>query len=450
MKRAEPYSNKFDRIKNLTLFPLLNENQQKWLAKVALEYQFTLQELRIIAVAMRDLEMWQEKPLSEWWVEAQPCSNSSSGTTSTSGITGRNLKKKIFKSLSSHLEKIRKKNKQYVKQCVRDKNGKISNQGSKSFTFIPVPKKDNKISGMCPVMSDKTVCCNLRTIDAIHNCGFQCNYCCIQSFYPEKQIQVEENLAYKLDQIQLELDSNRLYHFGTGQSSDSLMWGNKGNVLDSLMNFANQNPNVLLEFKTKSVNIDYLSKEKIPQNVFVSWSLNTDTIISCEESMTATLDKRIKAAKLLVAKGIKAGFHLHPMIKYAGWKTEYQQMINNLIQNFDHQNVLFVSFGSLTLSKPIIQKIRQQGNKTKVLQMPMEPNPEGKLTYPAPDRIELFNHAYKCFQAWHHKVYFYLCMEEALFWKKVFGFVYSNNEDFELDLVRNIANKLENTGFGYK
>lgn len=36
----------------------------------------------------------------------------------------------------------------------------------------------------------------------------------------------------------LTLDATKTYHIGTGQSSDSLMWGNRSGVLDALFAFA--------------------------------------------------------------------------------------------------------------------------------------------------------------------------------------------------------------------
>ena len=108
---------------------------------------------------------------------------------------------------------------------------------------------DKNIVGRCPVASDETVCCNLYTIDAVENCGFGCNYCTIQTFYDD-QVLFDSKLPEKLKK--LDFDPDRFYHLGTGQSSDSLMWGNQHRILDSLRDFAEENPNVLLELKTKS------------------------------------------------------------------------------------------------------------------------------------------------------------------------------------------------------
>ena len=89
--------------------------------------------------------------------------------------------------------------------------------------------KNNDVFGMCPVASEKTVCCNLMTIDAIQGCTLGCSYCSIQTFYSDGKVAVETNLADKLNE--LELDPKKNYHIGSGQSSDSLALGNRAGRL---------------------------------------------------------------------------------------------------------------------------------------------------------------------------------------------------------------------------
>ena len=100
---------------------------------------------------------------------------------------------------------------------------------------------------------------------------------------------------------------------------------------------------------------------------------------------------------------------------------------------FRPEEILFISFGSVTLIKPVIQEIRKRGGATKILQMEMVPDPHGKLTYPDSVKLELFQTMFDAFQGWHGKVFFYLCMERAYFWDQVFGWHYPTNEEFERD-----------------
>jgi spore photoproduct lyase len=141
--------------------------------------------------------------------------------------------------------------------------------------------------GRCPVASERTRCCNLLTLDAVEKCGFDCSYCSIQSFYHGNEVVFDSGFADKL--AKLKLDPDTIYHIGTGQSSDSLMWGNHQGVLEALCVFAENNPNVILELKTKSKNIGWLLKNPVPRNVICTWSLNPQTIIDHEEHLSASL-----------------------------------------------------------------------------------------------------------------------------------------------------------------
>ena len=227
--------------------------------------------------------------------------------------------------------------------------------------------------------SARTRCCQLKTLDAVINCGFDCSYCSIQSFYHDDHILFHKDLKEKL--ASLDLDPDKTWHIGTGQSSDSLMWGNREGVLEELIAFARKNPNVILELKTKSDNITDLLKLDVPSNVLVTWSLNTETVIRSEERLTASLENRLRAARTVADRGIPIGFHLHPMVWYKNWKREYREMIGNLTSRFSPEEVVTVSMGTLTFIKPVLKLLRKRPIKTKILQMPLE-EAAGKWSYP--------------------------------------------------------------------
>ncbi|MFB6347387.1 MAG: hypothetical protein ABEK50_16820, partial [bacterium] len=75
---------------------------------------------------------------------------------------------------------------------------------------------------------------------------------------------------------------------------------------------------------------------------------------------------------------------------------------------FDPAEVCYVSFGSVTLIKPAMKKIREKGFSTKILQMPMDRDPHGKITYPDDQKVKMFSRLYSSFSGWQGKVFFYL------------------------------------------
>ncbi|MCH8068649.1 MAG: hypothetical protein IID16_05170 [Candidatus Marinimicrobia bacterium] len=422
MKKEIDYTKRFNLFSEQVLYQSLDDESKMFIRKTGFKYRLSFQELRQITEIAVDLRMWSEPSLATQWNELELLTT----------LEGRARKKRLLQKLTDRWLLL--KNQETVYK---------SHAAPPSSPFDPkkltIQESNNEVFGMCPVASEKTVCCNLKTIDVIQGCVLGCSYCSIQTFYDPDNIAIVEDLSEKLDNIVL--NPNKRYHIGSGQSSDSLALGNRNGILDAQMEFAMKNPNVILEFKTKSKNVKYFLETDIPKNVFVSWSLNPQVIIDQEEHRTATLTQRLRAAQKVADKGIRVGFHFHPMVHYQGWKNDYRELIETLLDMFSAEEVALVSFGTLTFIKPAIKSLRLKGIKSKVLQIPLE-EAAGKFSYPMRIKEELFRTAWDAFQPWRDRVFFYLCMEGRELWETVFGFCYGNNEEFEEALFDHVNNKL--------
>ena len=406
------YAQKFEEATASSNFSKLAMQSQAFIKQKAHHYKLSYQQIRRMIEMANDLQMWDETPIETLWEDQQNPKNS-------------------LQKLTKSYEQIKDTLKSYAEF---DPSVLRSEQ---KFTFVTKEKQGFGL-GMCPVASEQTRCCNLMTLDAVESCGFDCSYCTIQSFYKQDKITFDASFTQKLQN--LELDPNRMYHIGTGQSSDSLMWGNKEGVLDALFAFARKHSNVILEFKTKSDNIRYFLDNDVPSNIICTWSLNTPTIIENEEHLAASLDKRLGAARALADKGVIVGFHFHPIVAYDDYLNDYAKVYAQLIDTFKPEEVALISMGTLTFIKPVIQKLRQRNFKSKILQMPFE-DAAGKASYPLALKEEMFKHAYACFKPWHEKVFFYLCMENHSLWKKCFGYEYNTNVDMERAMVSHYCMK---------
>ncbi len=408
------YLEKFNSATSNTFYKKLPDDEQSFIKEKSLQLKFSHQELKQIIDMARDLGMWDEKRIMEIFPDHEQ-------------------KKVVFTRLRKAYEDIRNSPNSY-------KNFELKNiPKEQKYTFTTEDKKGFGL-GLCPVASEKTRCCNLLTLDAVESCGFDCSYCSIQSFYNQNTITFDSGFKDKL--LNLKLDKGKTYHIGTGQSSDSLMWGNREGILDALFRFAKENPNVILEFKTKSDNIKYFLENDVPKNIICTYSLNTQTIIDNEEHLTASLNKRVAAARKLSDKGVKVGFHFHPIVEYENYLSQYKEVYDKLINEFLADEVALISFGTLTFIKPVIKQLRNREFRTKITQIP-HADASGKTSYPDTTKIEMFRHAYQSFKPWHRKVFFYLCMEEHQMWEKTFGYQYSTNNDFERAMLSSYANKLD-------
>ncbi|MBT4249360.1 hypothetical protein HOI27_02020 [bacterium] len=415
------YNNaKLTQLKKDKVFLNLNELSKQDIVKISDKYPFSFQDLRQLSIIATDLYMWNESGVRDCIEEFENVQNKDLS------------KKEVIAHVKNYWEGLR--------------GAKIKYEPvNKNEVERPKPRKvqlsdqENEVFGMCPVASEKTVCCNLMTIDAVQGCSLGCSYCSIQTFYSDGKVSVDKNLAEKLANIPL--DPSKNYHIGSGQSSDSLVIGNKEGVLDAQLKFARENPNIILEFKTKSNNISHLLKTDLPDNVFVCWSLNPQLFIDHEEHGTASLNQRLQAAKDLSRKGVLVGFHFHPIVYYEGYEDDYKNIVRKVMSMFKPSEVAMISMGTLTFIKPAINKLRSTGLKSKVLQIPMA-DAVGKSSYTKEIKKEIFSTVYDQFQPWHKDVFLYLCMEESSVWESVFGSYYKDNVDFETALFDSVSTKM--------
>ena len=414
------HSSKISQIEKDSVFLNLSADAKQDIIKLSSKYRFSYQDLRQLSIIATDFYMWDQESVGECVEHFEK-------------LFDRSVHKK---EVISHVKK--QWNDLKSSKIKYEEVDKINSQRP-SPRKVTLNEQNNEVFGMCPVASEKTVCCNLMTIDAVQGCSLGCSYCSIQTFYSDGKISIDKNLAEKLANIPL--DPSKKYHIGSGQSSDSLAVGNREGVLDAQLDFAKKNSNIILEFKTKSSNISHLLKTEIPKNVFVSWSLNPQIFIDNEEHGTASLEQRLNSAKKLSDKGILVGFHFHPIVYYEGYENDYKNIARKVMSMFHPHQIAMISMGTLTFIKPAINKLRSTGLKSKVLQIPME-DAVGKSSYTKEVKKAIFSNVYDEFSPWHKDLFFYLCMEESSIWEMVFGDYYKNNTDFETALFESVSLKM--------
>lgn len=289
----------------------------------------------------------------------------------------------------------------------------------------------------CPVDGEKTRCCKLRTLDAVQQCSFGCSYCSVQAFYNENQIRVVDNLSGRLRNIKLDSD---IWHIGTGQASDSLLWGDDFGTLSALSEFAEAHPEVVIELKSKASR-DVFDR-KYPRNMVFTWSLNAPTIIEKEEHFTARLEERLRAAEKARDNGNKVGFHIHPIVLFKGWQEEYGNIAHEIEKRFSPEDICMISIGTLTFTKAVLKRLRELGQESRVLEMELTPA-AGKFSYPLETKKRMFSHVASSFSdSFREKVFFYLCMEDPSLWLPVLGREYGCDKEFELDMKKNYYRKI--------
>ena len=276
----------------------------------------------------------------------------------------------------------------------------------------------------CPG-SDGQVCCNYFVINFASNCPMDCSYCYLQEYLADNSaLKVFSNVGDLIDEAEATLKKHRgvFFRIGTGEITDSLALEPYTGMVRQILPFFAEQPNVLLELKTKSDCIDSLLDLDPKGRVVVGWSMNPQRVIDADEHATASLTERLKAARRVQAAGYRLGFHFDPMIEYSGWEADYRAMLEETFATIDWRGLSWVSLGVLRDTPGLKRTMRERFPRSRLLTGEQVLCPDGKLRYYQPLRVQMYRQMVSWIRHAAPTVKIYLCMESREVWEQVFGF----------------------------
>jgi spore photoproduct lyase len=205
-----------------------------------------------------------------------------------------------------------------------------------------------------------------------------------------------------------------------------MIWDHWTDVSNLLVHKFSKQSTAVLELKTKTVTIKALKGLHHNQKTILSWSLNTPQIIQNEESHTATLDARLRAAAKCESWGYPLAFHFDPLFIYDGCEEEYASVIEQLFSHVSSKNIAWISLGAfrfIPALKPIIQR---RFPNSKIVYGEFISGLDGKMRYFKPLRIDLYQKIVSYIRSYAPDMMIYLCMEDDEVWQKSLGFVPSD------------------------
>ena len=268
----------------------------------------------------------------------------------------------------------------------------------------------------------------------------ECSYCYLQEYLAHNPaLKVFSNVDDLLDEAHRLLSRHRRFFFriGTGEITDSLALDPYIGFSAEVIPFFAEQPNVLLELKTKSDRVEGLLDLDPKGRVVVSWSMNPQRVIEKDEHLTASFEERLLAARRCQEAGYKLGFHFDPMIEYPGWDKDYQAMVERIFTVVDHTRIARLSMGVLRNTPGLKKIMRERFPSTRLLSGEHLHCPDGKMRYFQPLRVSMYRKMLRWIRNASPTVFVYLCMESREVWEQVFGFAPS----CEKELGRQMAHE---------
>ncbi len=276
----------------------------------------------------------------------------------------------------------------------------------------------------CPG-SEGQVCCNYFVINFASNCPMECSYCYLQDYLAHNPLlKVFSNVNDLLEEAHQLLSKHRRFFFriGTGEITDSLALDPYIGYSAEIVPFFAEQPNALLELKTKSDRVEGLLGLDPKGRVVVSWSMNPQRVIDADEHLTASFDERLMAARRCQEAGYRLGFHFDPIIEYAGWEKDYGEMVERIFATVDYRRIAWLSMGVLRNTPSLKRIMRQRFPSTRLLSGEQVSCPDGKMRYFQPLRVSMYRKMLRWIRNASPTVFVYLCMESREVWEQVFGF----------------------------
>lgn len=279
------------------------------------------------------------------------------------------------------------------------------------------------------------MCCNYYTLNIQTNCNYDCQYCILQAYINNDRLDIYTNIEDALKEIEgfLKSHPDKFYRIGTGELTDSLSLDNKTNTSLILIPFFMRQENALLEFKTKSNNINNLLKFNPKGNIVASWSLNPQKIIDQYEHGTSSLEQRLEAAKACVKNCYKIGIHLDPIILYPEWENDYRNLISRIFNNIKPRDIAWISVAGFRYIPQLENVILKRFPKTKLFLGEMLRCADGKYRYIRPIRVDIYRKITSWIKNYSNETPVYFCMESPVVWQDVFG-----SQPYEINNLKGI------------
>ncbi len=196
--------------------------------------------------------------------------------------------------------------------------------------------------------------------------------------------------------------------------------------------------------KTKSNHVEHLLELPHGGKTVISWSVNPQEIIKKEELKTATLNERIKAARMASDAGYKVAFHFDPMIDYPDWEKGYQGLVEEIFDNVPPERVAWISLGTLRYISSLKSIVDERFPNSRVFLGEFVPGIDGKMRYLKKIRQRLYRNVQQKIEKLAPNVPPYLCMESSQLWKNSMPKKPETAPEMEKILLRSIENRYPN------
>lgn len=267
-------------------------------------------------------------------------------------------------------------------------------------------------------------CCGYRIIHIGENCPMACSYCILQAYFQDRVLKIWANQDALFSELgnAFGADRNTRYRVGTGEFTDSLALEHLTGYSAHLVEFLEEYDNVVLELKSKVVDLSWMAATTRTDRVLPAWSLNAPVINEREEFYVSTLRERLAAARTCAEAGFRVCLHFDPIIHHPGWREGYAEIIDLIFDYVKPEQIAYMSLGSFRCMPQLTPIIENNFPEAAYIYDEFVPGLDGKARLLRPLRVEQFSFMVDRLRKHGMDKQLYFCMESTEVWNEVFGY----------------------------
>ena len=219
------------------------------------------------------------------------------------------------------------------------------------------------------------------------NCPYNCGYCYLQGKYPSSNLLVFVNLEDTFETIDRLLKRHPLY-ISISYDTDLLALESIIHFVEAWLDFTCTRHDLLIEIRTKSVNISSLMKRKPVPNAVFAWTVSPAKIAMDYEKGAPTPAERLKAAKKLMDKGWNVRICFDPVLFVPDWKKVYLDCIQETFKILNASELKDISLGVFRIGCGYLKQAREKNPWSPLLSYPFVKEGDA-YTYPGSLRDEM-------------------------------------------------------------
>ncbi len=267
-------------------------------------------------------------------------------------------------------------------------------------------------------------CCGYRIIHIGENCPMACSYCILQAYFQDRVLKLWANQDALFSELADGFSTDRTTRFrvGTGEFTDSLALEHLTGYSHDLIEFLCDYDNVVLELKSKVVDLSWMNATTRTDRVLPAWSLNAPIINERQEFDVSTLTERLEAARTCAEAGFRVCLHFDPIIHFPGWREGYAEIIDRIFDYVKPEQIAYMSLGSFRCMPQLTPIIADNFPDATYIYNEFVPGLDGKARLLRPLRLEQFTFMVDRLRKHGMDRQLYFCMESTEVWNDVFGY----------------------------